>query len=423
MKMKIRMLISLLLVSVLLINCMPMVNTVVAADVIITDAEILKSQIVATYLNKSNALQWGTKVYMSADKTVKPYSVGGVSMMPVEFFVRSLGGNISEVDGVVTATYSSTTATFTNGSTKSTVNGAEKTLNHKAEIGGGGKLYAPITDLCDIFGIYLHEEANGLIFWSKNDVSASLVWNENNLALKKVLEGFLFDDVTGEEIANMIEERYPGNAHPRLVMTQEKFDAIKEELKKGDGACDAVYWQLYEHLTSYLPAYLSSTPPDYRIEDHGRASEINTEYQKVMLTLAMLYNITDDSMIDNRAAIAKKAYEYMYKAVREKDRFLPCLVKSRPEKFPLWKWIKQKWIAWLALWHIRVSLPYVQSIIMRVLMIFLRAQKKRASPRLSSFVTAWKIPTTLARFSAVPNVQAHMASLFRNAVMSGLRPW
>jgi len=153
--MKTKRIITLLMIAVFIMSCTPL-QGIVSAQVV-TNADTLKSSIVACYIGKSNVLEWGTKKYMSTHHTAMPYEADGIKMMPIAYFTESIGGTVSTSGSSVTASYSSKTAVFTNGSSSASVNGSAKTLSHKAEFGGASVLYAPVADLCDIFGVYLHD--------------------------------------------------------------------------------------------------------------------------------------------------------------------------------------------------------------------------------------------------------------------------
>ena len=88
-------------------------------------------------------------------------------------------------------------------------------------------------------GLFLHTEENGVIIYSADDMSDILDWQKNTNVMRRICESYMFDDMSGEEMANLLAARYPNNQHPRLVMTEDKFEAIRNQVFSPDG--DEVY--------------------------------------------------------------------------------------------------------------------------------------------------------------------------------------
>ena len=86
--------------------------------------DLLFSKMVAVYVGWGRALCYGEKREISADPDVKPYKENGVIMLPVEFFADTLGTD-------------------------------------RCDLAVDGE-YAPISELCEKCGLFLHTEADGL---------------------------------------------------------------------------------------------------------------------------------------------------------------------------------------------------------------------------------------------------------------------
>lgn len=244
----------------------------------IRDAELLKKKLVAMYVGKSNVLVYGDKKYLSSDRKVMPYEKGSIRMIPIRFFVETVGGEaVWDV--------------------------AEIKLSAEVEKGPGEILYAPVQDLCRIFSKYCHEEINGLIIFSDEDLSSSLDWVNNMKAMRNLSESFMFDDVSGAEMAEKIRVRYPDHSHPRLIMTEEKFAKIRREINDSEG--DPVYREIFRQLKNYGEQFLQEEPSEYELRDGIRLGYVCQENARRMMLLSMLYNLTGEEKY------AEQAYKNM----------------------------------------------------------------------------------------------------------------
>lgn len=267
----------------------------------------IKKDICAMYVGKSSTLVRGEQVYMApGDDVVVPYKNGDIKMIPVSHFVSTLGGKTvwNGADKSVTMTAKGKTATIYSDSQKCLVDGVERTLSCAAEIGPGNAMCAPAKDLCEIFDQFFHEEINGLIIYSDNDYSKELDWTTNLKVMRNICESFMFDDVTGKEMSAMIEANHPGNHHPRLIMTEEKFAKIRAEINDPNG--DEVYKKLFQLLKKNCDKFMEETTSGYEIRDGIRLFNVAVENGDRMLSLALMYNLTGDEKY------ARRAYEEMY---------------------------------------------------------------------------------------------------------------
>ncbi len=242
----------------------------------IMDADVLKKKLVAMYVGKSNVLVFGEKKYLSADRKVMPYEKGRIKMIPISFFVETFGGNANDV---------------------------EIKLCAEVEKGPGDIWYASVQDLCRIFFKYCHEEINGLILVSNEDLRLSLDWVNNMKAMRNLVESFMFDDVSGAEMDTQILMRYPEHTHPRLIMTEEKFAKIRREINDSEG--DPVYREIFCQLKNYGEQFLKEKPSEYELRDGIRLGYVCQENARRMMVLSMLYNLTGE------VKYAEQAYQNM----------------------------------------------------------------------------------------------------------------
>lgn len=156
----------------------------------------------------------------------------------------------------------------------------------------GGVGYVGAEELSAALGMYLHTEENGLIILSDTDMSDTLDWVKNIRLMRNIITAFSFDDVSGDELLEMIKCRHPSCAHPRLIFTEEKLAAIRGELSDPEG--DPVYKRIFEKLIRHADRFLGEPPTEYNIPDGIRLLEVCRDNSNRMLTLAIAYNLTAD---------------------------------------------------------------------------------------------------------------------------------
>ncbi|MBE7035134.1 MAG: hypothetical protein E7402_03295 [Ruminococcaceae bacterium] len=258
---------------------------------------------VAMFMGKSNVLNKTVKGYISEDRSIVPQWRGEQALVPAEYFVKSLEGTMTEnaAENSVTVTKGDKTVKLFYDKSRMIANGVEMVLGAPAtKI--NGVAYLPIYEVADALGIYLFLDADLLIY---SEDQLGLSWNKDLKALRLVSEAFVFDDATGAEIIAMVKEKHPNNGHPRLIMTEEKFQRIRDELAKGENG-DPVYRKIVSQMKVTCDDLLDQPPFAYIQEDGLR---LNTHVPETRVTqLALMYNITGDERYAERAKVEMIAY-------------------------------------------------------------------------------------------------------------------
>lgn len=298
---------------------------------------------VGLYVNKPHALVNGVKTYISPDRQTKPVYIGETAMIPVSFFASTLSMSITHNDdSSVTVSRDGLYVTLTPDKQTINANGAEVGVGVCPQY-IGGVLYAPVYELCDCLGLYMFLDYSLLIY---SPDALNLSWESNLEPLRRITESFIYDDVTGLEVRDAINAKYGANAHPRMLMTEEKFAYIRGEIAKGE-AGDPVYRAMFNAVKSQADAMLGTNVNYYDIYDGVRLLNISHSVENIILTCAMAYNLTLDERYAIRArqemiaACAFKdwhpyhmldcgvltssmglAYDWMYNYLNEADRTL-----------------------------------------------------------------------------------------------------
>ena len=185
--------------------------------------ELMKNA-VAVYVGKSSILLRGEKSYISEDKSICPYICDGEVMVPTGFFLESIGktGDAPEL----------------------------KSHTEKNSV-----VYASLKELCEKYNKFLHIEINGLAIYSEDNIENGLDWQNNTDVMRNICESFMFEDISGEDLAALIEKNHPNHHHPRLLLTQDKIDSIKKAIS--GPAPDKVYTKIIENMKIYAERYMN----------------------------------------------------------------------------------------------------------------------------------------------------------------------
>lgn len=253
---------------------------------------------VGLHVDKSNALIKGVKGYISTDESITPYWDADTAMVPLKFFAESLGGSVTW-DGATQSLvmkYNNKTVTMKAGNNAIDIDGQFITLS-KAPALKGGSSYIPVVDLCELLGLYCFSDESDLIIYGEEQLG--FTWVKDGATLRKIAESFIFDDVEGAQIVRMIKEKNPNQKHPRLIMTDEKFAAIRENLASENP--DPVYVELKKKLLRQADDYLPKKASGYEIRDGVRLLYVSQEVKNKVMCLAMAYQLTYDERYAERA--------------------------------------------------------------------------------------------------------------------------
>jgi len=248
------------------------------------DITSLMESATALYVNKPNALVNNLKTYITPERDVTPINQNGHTVIPVLFFANSIGAAVqSGADGSIT---------LTRGETAIALKASENA--HLIS----GTLYAPVTELCEAFGLYLFKDQSGVMIYGKRDLN--LNWTTHKEELRKICETYVYDDVEGSEITALLKQNFPDCTHPRLVMTKEKFERIRAEYLKGED-CDPIYQKLIAKLKGMCDGYLTAAPMTYNVDPPYYLIDVGRAMNDRIMGLAMMYNITLDERYAARA--------------------------------------------------------------------------------------------------------------------------
>lgn len=248
------------------------------------------------YMDKPNAMVKGEKTYITPDRKVKPYFEGETPMVPVEFFVSSLGIKNTVLPDGIKVEKDGKILILTVNKDSIDVNGVQIALPTPVVL-KDGVIFAPVYELCDSLDLYLFLDFK-LLIASENNLNLS--WENCLTALRRLNESFIYDDVSAQEILDNIDKIYADDKHPRMLMTEEKFKYVRDEVAKGE-AGDVVVRKMYENIVATANSMLDQDTNFYDIYDGVRLLSICHSVENIVLTCAMAYNITLDEKYAIRA--------------------------------------------------------------------------------------------------------------------------
>lgn len=255
----------------------------------ISDNDVSKAMAdsVGMFMNKPNAYVHGRKTYISENRNIVPVWINGQAMIPVRFFGESIGGKVqwNGADSSVTLTYGDTEIKMTAGAEEFTVNGGKIALP-EAVCMIGGTMFAPIYELCDVFELSLLCNEAGMVVFGPRQLD----WTKDLALLRKISERYIYDDVTGEEIMALLEQKNPAQGHPRLILTEEKLSNIKTALANNE----QIYTAAFASVKAEADGYLDTEPLSYQIADGVRLLPVSRGVLARVTALAAVYNITGE---------------------------------------------------------------------------------------------------------------------------------
>lgn len=255
---------------------------------------------VAMYVDQNRMYSHNEVTQVDADNAAgAPFVKDGRTLVPIRAIADGFDAFTMWNDAARTVNidYENTNIEMTVGQKEYSVNGETHSLDVAPEI-YSGRVYVPVRAVTEGFGKQVTYDKSGLIVISdKGDF-----WNYiDDLCFFRTLSGMLvFHQPSGEELVNLIKERYPNNAHPRTLATSDDFERLKQEVKQ-----DAYKAQWYDDAIKGANAYFDMPVSEWTIYN---VVALNTDNAVSSLkTLSFAYQMTGDSRYADRAIEEMKA--------------------------------------------------------------------------------------------------------------------
>ena len=259
-----------------------------------TENEVKKKmkKAAAFYRNRKNVIFNGVKTTIAS----APFEEDGTLYMPLKEVMRLYSGSVkynADTDTVETV-YKNDKYILKGGQTSITKNGDTKSISNAVKI-KDGVTYIPIEFLCSVIEKEMFiDKNNGLAIIS--DEKDFISWENDLEMLNEIVSSFIYTDYTSEQLLDMLEEKNPDNAHPRIMAGQEDFERIKtlsatdEFVKKG-----------YNNVINAADKLLNQPASVYEKSDGLRLLPVSRRVLDRVANLAMSYKLTGEGKYAERA--------------------------------------------------------------------------------------------------------------------------
>lgn len=265
---------------------------------------------VALYVGQNTyAVDGEVEMLDSDNPNVKVYVENGRSFVPIRFVAESLdGGKEVQYDESAKSVVISDSVhklVFTEGNTAYILDGEEKQLDAPPRI-KENRMFVPIRAISEGMGKKVTYEKSGMIVIADRDNFFN--FREDLHVFRKLASDMIFRTPSGKWMADTIEQKYPGNGHPRLLINNEKINDIKNGI-----ATNELMAQWYERVVSRADEMLGNEPLKYELPDGIRLLTVSRAARDRIQTLAFAY------LISGETKYADKAYSEMENVCSFKD--------------------------------------------------------------------------------------------------------
>jgi len=211
-------------------------GTDTSADYVAVDEAVYEymGDAVALYVNQNKMFSHSEVTAVDLQNPdAAPYIKNGRTLVPIRAIADGFDAYTAwdAQSRKVLINYEDTDIEMTVGECEYKVNDEVKTLDCAPEI-SGDRVYVPIRAAVEAFGKKVTYDKSGLIVIADREN----FWNyRDDLPVFRALAGkIVFSPPKGEEMVAMIEEKYPDNLHPRVMVTPEDKVRLREEVKTNE---------------------------------------------------------------------------------------------------------------------------------------------------------------------------------------------
>lgn len=251
---------------------------------------------VALYTNQNTIAIDGVVAHLDKDNPdVKAIVKNDRTLVPVRFVSEALNAEVlwNAETQKVTISSDETNIKMTIGSTELDVNGNIINMDVAPEI-ILGRTMVPIRYIAEAFEKKVSYDKSGLIVIGDREGYFDF---RDDLSIFRTLAGELvFDEISGQEMVNLIKERYPNNGHPRMFFNNEKLAKIRADIESNPIMAD---WR--DKVVAFADTYLDAPLQQYDIYDGIRLLNICQNVERLVEVCAFAYLLTDDIRYADRA--------------------------------------------------------------------------------------------------------------------------
>ena len=240
------------------------------------------------------------------NENVVPYIENGSTLVPARFLIEALGGEVSydSKKHSASADVCGKNVVLTADSKYMLVNGEKVDLDTPAAI-QNGRFFVPLRAIGELLGKKVFWDKTGLIILSDEEVN--LNWRSNTSYLSAIAGEMVYKRPQGDDVLRAMKERFPNQAHPRILADGNTFSELREEIKTNSVKAKW-YAEIKERADAYLTKKVIEFPKSLQsLTDQG------TNFKTMAPYLAFVYNMENDMKYAQRLIDEIQAwidYEY-----------------------------------------------------------------------------------------------------------------
>ena len=251
--------------------------------------ERLKNNTIALKTDSRVAYVNGERTMVDENTEVKPILSEEQTFVPIRFILENLGFAIEWDDASQTIRAANDpreiTISLTDGMMTSDVEGAQRQYTCILE---EGRCLVPIRVLANWLGKQIYWNADGVCILCDN---AQLFDEQEDAELiEKLYRMMTFERPTGQQILDKIQENFPGYAHNRLYLTDERLEKINQRYQSGDE--ETVKW--VDDYIADARRYIGQEALDYSIPDGTRLLDTSRAMEGRFIMYAVAYRLSGD---------------------------------------------------------------------------------------------------------------------------------
>ncbi len=273
-------------------------GTDTSADYVAVDAAVYEymDESVAMYVNQAKMFSHGEVTAVDSENSmVAPFVKNGRTLVPIRAVADGFDAYTTwnEAEQKVSINYEDTDISLSVGSNVMVINSEEHIIDVPAEI-VSGRVFVPLRAVTEAFGKKVTYDKSGLIVVADRE---NFFNYRDDLPVFRALAGMLvFHQPAGTEMVNIIRQRYPNGAHPRILVNSDDVVRLRSEVLTDP---DKAKW--YKDVINGANALMRKDLLEYKLTpSQGVYAIPSDEAANVLYGLASAYLYSGDEVYAER---------------------------------------------------------------------------------------------------------------------------
>ncbi len=272
-------------------------SELVLSDAVKAEIRKITSGSLVMAVGSSKVLKNGTEHYTDENFQQKPVITNGRTMVPLRFVAECFDAEVEWKDAerraVIKTKNPSKELIFEENISEYLADGVSHTMDAPAYI-SDGRFYVPVRFAAEALGKKVFWDDIGLIVIGDSENPFD---TEEKQALKKhIYQMVRYIRPSAEEMIERLKKTNPQNAHPRLILTDEKISQIKERI-----ATDEFSSAMYKYIKTQADAIFKMDVGTYSIKEVYRLGDDTKLSGPRIEKLALMYLLSGEEKYAERA--------------------------------------------------------------------------------------------------------------------------